>query len=180
MFSNHATMGEKIAWAAGLFEGEGTVSCYIRKRGSRRPAPRVAMGMTDPKTVEQFAEIMGFGTISVTRKAVVNRKAIYRWQVGSWKDAEAAFSILGPWLHARRFAQFEKLLAAKPAVLMKPGDYLVAKTHCPHGHAYTPSNTYVHKTHRACRTCRRLRQRIRNAKAREQTRTKILDTLHNT
>ncbi|AKL88362.1 HNH endonuclease [Gordonia phage GMA6] len=29
------------------------------------------------------------------------------------------------------------------------------KTHCPQGHEYTPSNTYIYKGTRACKECRR-------------------------
>ena len=35
------------------------------------------------------------------------------------------------------------------------------KTHCPHGHAYTPENTYLNNNRRFCRTCERARVRIR-------------------
>lgn len=34
-----------------------------------------------------------------------------------------------------------------------------AKTHCPHGHEYTPENTYVRDGSRNCRQCRRQRER---------------------
>jgi hypothetical protein len=36
------------------------------------------------------------------------------------------------------------------------------KTHCPHGHRYSPKNTYVSKDgRRYCRQCQRVRQRVR-------------------
>ena len=50
-----------------------------------------------------------------------------------------------------------------------------SKTHCPHGHAYSPENTAVvngaERTYRTCKTCRReqhrqRRQRLREAKER--------------
>lgn len=39
------------------------------------------------------------------------------------------------------------------------------KTHCPHGHAYTPENTYTlpTKVARFCRTCERERDRTKNS-----------------
>ena len=36
-------------------------------------------------------------------------------------------------------------------------------THCPHGHEYTPANTYVHDGRRNCRTCRTESSRRRRA-----------------
>lgn len=40
-------------------------------------------------------------------------------------------------------------------------DHQRAKTHCPHGHEYTPENTIVYPSdgRRRCRTCRRAGQR---------------------
>lgn len=39
----------------------------------------------------------------------------------------------------------------------------LSRTHCKHGHEYTPENTYVTSTQRSCRICHKLRQRARNA-----------------
>ena len=36
-----------------------------------------------------------------------------------------------------------------------------SKTHCPHGHEYTPENTYNSGGRRHCRKCRRRRNRER-------------------
>lgn len=33
---------------------------------------------------------------------------------------------------------------------------LGGKTHCIHGHTYTPENTYTHEGHRHCKECRRI------------------------
>jgi hypothetical protein len=44
-----------------------------------------------------------------------------------------------------------------------------AKTHCPHGHEYTPENTYVNPNPdggRICRTCKRQRDRLARARHR--------------
>lgn len=43
------------------------------------------------------------------------------------------------------------------------------KTHCPKGHIYNADNTYIYKTRngvsiRECRTCHKLRERVRRAK----------------
>ena len=42
----------------------------------------------------------------------------------------------------------------------EPGENQRAKTHCPHGHPYSPENTVVYDDgRRRCRTCRRKRAR---------------------
>jgi hypothetical protein len=38
-----------------------------------------------------------------------------------------------------------------------------AKTHCPHGHAYSADNTYINRGRRFCRTCRREEEGRRRA-----------------
>lgn len=44
------------------------------------------------------------------------------------------------------------------------GKYNTLKTHCPHGHPYSPENTAVRRGKRVCRTCERDRAtRIREA-----------------
>lgn len=50
--------------------------------------------------------------------------------------------------------------AAHPGVHGAGGAYQRAKIHCPHGHEYTPENTYIRTgpdgcSHRHCRACRR-------------------------
>jgi hypothetical protein len=37
-----------------------------------------------------------------------------------------------------------------------------SKTHCLNGHEFTPENTYVHKGHRNCKTCRRAYSKARH------------------
>lgn len=44
----------------------------------------------------------------------------------------------------------------------------IARTHCKYGHEFTPENTYVYGTHRACRTCIRLKEQRRRARLRKE------------
>jgi hypothetical protein len=52
---------EEIAWAAGLFEGEGCIS-YIRPWG-REPDIQAALAMTDEDVVRRFDEIVDRGRV---------------------------------------------------------------------------------------------------------------------
>jgi hypothetical protein len=40
-----------------------------------------------------------------------------------------------------------------------------AKTHCKHGHEFTPENTYMNSGHRVCRACRRAYEKTRRLEA---------------
>jgi hypothetical protein len=48
------------------------------------------------------------------------------------------------------------------------GQYNARKTHCVSGHPYSPENTYHYRNERACRTCRRDRDRRRREAKRAQ------------
>ena len=52
------TTNRGIAWAAGLYEGEGSL-CM-----SSRGYPKISLGMTDREPVEWFKETLGFGYIT--------------------------------------------------------------------------------------------------------------------
>lgn len=65
-----------------------------------------------------------------------------------------------------RAANYQAWYARKCAKIgSQPRPARDSKTHCPHGHAYTPENTYRHITtgERICRTCQRDRMRLRRA-----------------
>lgn len=66
--------------------------------------------------------------------------------------------------NGRRFCRICSRLASKLYERRKyavPDDVVEnkAKTHCPQGHEYSPENTYVHRSKRACRTCMTLNMR---------------------
>jgi hypothetical protein len=141
----------EIAWAAGLFEGEGTVS-----KGPKVKAPTVALMSSDRDVVDRFASIVGFGSVRAERIREPGRKRLYRWASNTWKGVTALFELLGGQLGNRRRATFEHVLAQRPE---RWGDQKDHAT-CRNGHPYTPENTSVSpEGWRRCRTCRRHAQR---------------------
>jgi hypothetical protein len=79
----------EIAWAAGLFEGEG--SCYGTVRSDRYNTRRIRMNlrMTDQDVVERFAKVVGVGSVygpiqHVRASDGVRLKDVYEWGTGSW------------------------------------------------------------------------------------------------
>jgi hypothetical protein len=67
-------MDLQIAWAAGLFEGEG---CITDITGPNNPL--LQMTMTDKDVMEKFVSIVGYGKVTK-----VNKSASY--QKPHWKD----------------------------------------------------------------------------------------------
>jgi hypothetical protein len=149
----------EIAWAAGLFEGEGTVGVYVDKRG-RKPRPSAALSMTDEDVVRRFAAVIGSGSVFGQQPRGRGRKVLWRWQSRSKPTIRAMAAAFGPYLGERRKQQ----MAAAVAVALEPAPS--ERTHCPHGHAYSPRNTYIggrNGRSRFCRTCARDRERARRA-----------------
>ena len=104
----------EIAWAAGLFEGEG--SCFVSRRQDR-PVVRIGMTMrmADRDVVERFHRIVGVGQftgpIVHIRKTDGKRlKDVFEWRTGSWHVINDLYVLFKPWLADRRRGQFELAL----------------------------------------------------------------------
>lgn len=132
-----------VAWAAGLFEGEG--SCFV---GSGQRQPIVAVVMTDVDVVERFAEIMGCGYVNNYRRPP--NKRFWRWSVTGRDDVLSVLGLLWPYLGERR--REAATVVIERATKMHDG-----RGFCKRGHDLSePQHLYIHaKTgKRSCRTCR--------------------------
>lgn len=100
-----------VAWAAGLYEGEGSVGMSRSRR-----YPRLALGMTDREPVEWFRDILGFGSIYEQHfPPGDHRKSMYRFEAGGWVHVALVRGWFEPYLSPRRLAQFDELLAQRPS-----------------------------------------------------------------
>jgi len=95
----------EIAWAAGLFEGEGSV--ILTKWGRIK----LQMKLTDQDVLEHFRHIMG-GVINGPYQYNVPgkppRKRFWLWSVTGPKANDACI-LLEPWLGKRRRERMEQL-----------------------------------------------------------------------
>lgn len=99
---------ENIAWAAGLFEGEGSVYANTVRQGAYRQA-HLALTMTDEQPVRRFAAIVGANVYGPFQPAA-GRKQIWRASLTSHVGISVVFTLLRPWLSPRRIVQFERVL----------------------------------------------------------------------
>lgn len=93
----------EVAWAAGLFEGEGCFGSYPR---GRKHGTQARLSMTDRDVVERFAKIVGMGTV----RGPVDRgnkewKPIWEWYVQRASEVRAVVALFRPWLGERRLAR---------------------------------------------------------------------------
>ena len=101
---------EDIIWAAGLFEGEGSIS--ITTIASGKMYPRIKIKMTDEDTIKKFASIFGLTHRSVQKDK--SWKSHYKdaWYAdSSGKRAVAILYMIFPWLGERRKCRVEEVLS---------------------------------------------------------------------
>jgi hypothetical protein len=100
----------EIAYAAGLYEGEGTIWVF---RNGRQAVMNIRM--TDREPIELVTRILGGhsgGPYTTIKEAAYKPK--YRWQVQHWQDIVRVCRLLRPWLGPRRLAQIDRVLACQP------------------------------------------------------------------
>ena len=92
-------MNTDIAWAAGLFEGEGCI--YIIKH--RKKSATLRLTSTDKDVVERFAQIVGVGNVlleTASRKS--HWKPLYLWNISKREEVRRILVSFMPYLGERR------------------------------------------------------------------------------
>ncbi len=93
----------ELAWAAGLFEGEGCFTFSKMKNRKNSIKVSAVIGMTDKDVLDRFASIMGFGNIKGPYKSSYPTcKPRYTWEVQSQPDVLRTIDLLLPFLMSRR------------------------------------------------------------------------------
>lgn len=95
-----------LAWAAGLFEGEGSFSPRRDKRNDY-VRPVAQMKSTDEDVVRSFhkAVILGRVTGPYSRAGHPEHKPYWHWQVSVAKDYSLFCIMVFPYMHSRRKAR---------------------------------------------------------------------------
>lgn len=141
---------EDIAWAAGLFEGEGSI--VLRPAGGKRHGiqRRLRLLMTDADVVYRLCEVLEAGKVYGPLKPESPRhKPGFVWVCSRWLDIERILRAFLPYLKARRRGMAERMLLCAPKSRKK--------THCVRGHPLTGpgSDVYEYDGWRQCRVCHR-------------------------
>jgi len=100
-------MSDKIAWAAGLFEGEGCSSW-----NNRNKRVSLQLATTDRDVVERFFRAIG-------RRGIINgpyrpknprAKSYWLWSVNRHPQVVEVANLLRPYLGDRRLAKLDQIL----------------------------------------------------------------------
>lgn len=88
-------MNEPQAWAAGLFDGEGSV--YLRQAGRYpRAGAMLTLEMTDLPTVERFAAVVPGGRLYPAR-VLKGNQPLWKWRASSLDDVVQVSRALLPY-----------------------------------------------------------------------------------
>ena len=114
----------EVAWAAGLFDGEGC-ACLCRqirrvRRGEMLNPPRVyyspsaSVVNTDYALLERFQHAVGDGKIRrMPLPAKPQHNQRWMWEVTGTRNVATVYAVLAPYLSPAKTAAFTKTLAGR-------------------------------------------------------------------
>lgn len=105
----NASMQEIAAYAAGILDGEGSVSIAkdnnLRKTFSLGNAiyyPHITVTNTNLEVLEWFCELFGGAVIVHTKEGIENRKQSWRWEIRKASVVESFIRVVFPYLIIKR------------------------------------------------------------------------------
>lgn len=105
----------EIAYVAGLYEGEGTLTIQARAhRGADYwPTIRLSISMVDVEPLQRAQLYTGVGKISgpYERRTEINAQPQYTWNVVQYAELLDLLKSMSPYLSPRRLARVEEVVA---------------------------------------------------------------------
>jgi hypothetical protein len=134
---------EALAWAAGLFDGEGSV--YLAKHRTHAGYFRLETAITQsdangvPFVLDRFERIVRIGQTRGPYPPPPGHDPIYRWKAHRAQEITAMVAVLRPWLGEVKRDQADRAIAVVSAQTPLPRGNPAwgnRKTHCVKGHEY--------------------------------------------
>lgn len=124
----------ELAWAVGLFEGEGCINTY--RRGPNGTGVQLRLAMNDQDVVERFASLMDCGNL-YTRTTTWNRepREQFVWATMNAPDVRRLLERMLPLFGQRRAARAREVIEAAQKVRapMEPETRQTIRTLCEQG-----------------------------------------------
>jgi hypothetical protein len=133
---------ELLAWAGGLYDGEGSASLSPHRTHAGHFSPEVALtqsGTACPQVLERLRDIVGCGRIYGPYTQEGATLPVFRWKAAALSDVEYSLYVLAPWIgsvkreQARRVSRVLVEQGRLPRGNIAWGN---RKTHCVNGHEY--------------------------------------------
>lgn len=144
---------ENLAWAGGLFEGEGCIS--LDKKPAGKKSARLRITSTDKDVLDRFRMIIGVGVLN---GPYINRrhphyKPKWAYSASGGRSVYPVLVALWPFLCSRRQAKAEEAIR----YISEQGACAPTRRFCGNGHEYTAENTAYWAGRKACRACSKAR-----------------------
>lgn len=133
---------ELLAWAGGLYDGEGSASVSPHRSHVGHFSPEVAVtqsGMTCPQVLARFRDVVACGRIYGPYEQDGATLPVFRWKAAALSDVEHSLYVLAPWIGSVKRDQARRV----SRVLVEQGRlprgnpaWGNRKTHCVNGHEY--------------------------------------------
>jgi hypothetical protein len=133
---------ELLAWAGGLYDGEGSASVSLHRTHEGHFSPEVAVtqsGMARPQVLERLQEVLGRGRIYGPYEQAGATLPVYRWKAAAKDDVTYTLYVLSPWIGRVKRDQARKVLRVLSEQGRLPRGNAAwgnRKTHCVKGHEY--------------------------------------------
>lgn len=131
------------AWAAGLYDGEGSLYLLDHRTHDGYRTAEMAVtqssGVATPEVLQRFAHIVATGHINGPYQQKDANLDVYRWKTAARGDIEDVVTTLWPWLGVVKQAQTKAVLDVIRSQSELPrgrAEWGSHKTHCIHGHEY--------------------------------------------
>jgi len=112
---------EDLAWAAGLFEGEGSV--YLGITGTYK-YPSLKLCTTDKDVIERFHRVVfKLGAIYGPYKYEVVRTPIWSWETKKFEHIQCVLTLFWGWLGNRRRRKVYEVLSTMKKAYAKRCSY---------------------------------------------------------
>lgn len=101
----------ELAWAAGFFDGEGSVRAAWNAGKAQAPnrtrSLRCVVGQREREPLDRFAAAVGVGKVYGPSFTQSKTCAMFRWEIGGRDAVFRVRRLLSPWLCSRKQDQFD-------------------------------------------------------------------------
>lgn len=109
---------EELAWAAGFYDGEGSISISrggTKNQRIRTPIPKISITQIDPRVLERFRDAVGLGKILGPYSYNCVR-IVWFYRVQRFEHVQAIIAMLWPFLGPLKREQIQRVMAQRVRV----------------------------------------------------------------
>jgi hypothetical protein len=141
-----STSEEWAAWAAGLYDGEGSTYLLDHRSHANYRIAEARVTQTSPsgppEVLTRFAQIVGLGHINGPYGDDDAHRPVYRWTTCVFTEIDLMLDRIWPWLGTvkrRQASVVRDVIRSQPTLPRGRPDWGNRKTHCVNGHEYATS-----------------------------------------